>query len=236
MGKGNLKPLNRKSYGSIGHLPGSKTGSADRTVAEGQARIATERARDKNDVIIVQEKLDGSNVGVAMVNGKIFALTRVGYEAKTSPYVQHHRFAEFVYRNESRFRSVLIDGRRVCGEWMTDAHGTIYSLPHEPFVAFDLICENNVRTPYLKTKEILGGKFTLPHEVSVGPPVSVDDAIGAIGKFGKHGATEQVEGAVWRVERRGVVDYLCKYVMPDKVIGKYLGSEPVSNAWVGYNG
>ena len=48
-----------------------------------------------------------------------------------------------------------------------------------------------------------------------------------------HGAIDGVEGAVWRVERKGVVDFLGKYVRPDKVDGKYLesvtGQGPVFN-------
>ena len=62
-----------------------------------------------------------------------------------------------------------------------------------------------------------------------------------------HGALDTVEGAVWRVERnelinpgkgserRWVVDYLVKYVRPDKVDGCYLpginsNTEPLWNA------
>jgi hypothetical protein len=53
------KPLGQKAYGSIPHLPGSRLGEGDHHVSEGQAIIATKKARDKNDLIIVQEKLDG---------------------------------------------------------------------------------------------------------------------------------------------------------------------------------
>jgi len=80
------KPLGRKSYGSIGHLPGSrmdvnhakygtgKTVGKDFGVHPGMARIVTEKTRDKHDRIIVQEKLDGSNVSIARVNGEIVSL------------------------------------------------------------------------------------------------------------------------------------------------------------------
>ena len=92
----NKKPLGRKSYGSIPHLPGSRVGPADHHCSEGQARIATEKKRDKHDIIIVQEKLDGSNVGVAKIEGDIVAITRSGYTAISSPYKQHHVFHYFV--------------------------------------------------------------------------------------------------------------------------------------------
>lgn len=44
----------------------------------------------------------------------------------------------------------------------------------------------------------------------------------ALGPLGRHGATEAVEGAVWRVEREERVDFLTKWVRPDKIDGKYL--------------
>ena len=218
----NSKPLGIRNYGSIPHLKGSRTGDADRHISAGQEYIATVKARDKHDVVIVQEKLDGSNVGVALKDGRLYALTRSGYEAKTSPYAMHHAFHDFVFDNEDRFREVLRDGYRLCGEWLHTAHGTIYDLPHEPFVAFDLIDKQNKRLTYDDFSGVVDGVFTKPYLVSKGEPLSVDEALLRLGKYGHHGAKEQVEGAVWRVERKGVVDFLCKFVRHDKIDGKYL--------------
>ena len=84
-----MKPIGRRNYGSIPHLHNSKLGEGDYYIGEGQERILTVKARDKHDNILVFEKYDGSNVGVAKFENKIFALTRSGYEANTSPYKQH---------------------------------------------------------------------------------------------------------------------------------------------------
>ena len=52
--------------------------------------------------------------------------------------------------------------------------------------------------------------------------------IGSKDAAGKGGGTvwalalDPVEGAVWRCERQGAVDFLGKYVRPDKIDGKYL--------------
>ncbi len=43
-----------------------------------------------------------------------------------------------------------------------------------------------------------------------------------LGTYGFHGALDPVEGVVWRVEHRGKVDFLAKFVRPDKVDGLYL--------------
>src|SRR5215210_2452900 len=132
------KPLGRKCYGSIGHLPCSRIGPGDHKITEGQARILTVKPRDRKDRIIVSEKLDGSNVGIANVGGKILALGRSGYLAQSSPYEHHQVFAAWVRGNEQRF-GFLKEGERLCGEWLALAHGTRYELKHEPFVAFDLM-------------------------------------------------------------------------------------------------
>lgn len=73
-----IQPLGTKSYGSIGHLPGSRMGPGDHKCNPGQARIATEKVRDKYDLIVCQEKLDGSNVSVARIEGMLYPLTRTG--------------------------------------------------------------------------------------------------------------------------------------------------------------
>lgn len=227
----NKKPLGRKSYGSIAHLPNSRLGSGDHCITEGQARIATEKARDKHDVVIVQEKLDGSNVGVAMIDGEIVAITRAGYLADTSPYKMHHDFKVWVFANSNRFSSVLHEGERICGEWLTEAHGTKYDLPHEPFVAFDIIDSNQERMCFVDFVKRINHKFVIPTTIRIGSPLSVEDALSQLGEFGNHGALEPIEGAMWRVERKGKVDFLCKFVKHEKEDGKYLGCEPVLNRW-----
>lgn len=239
----NVKPLGGKSYGSIAHLPGSRMGPGDHKCHEGQERICLTKARDKHDQIIVQEKLDGSNVGVARIDGRIVALTRAGYEASTSPYAQHHRFGEWVKANEDRFMFVLNDGERLCGEWLIQAHGTRYKLPHEPFVAFDIIAGTK-RAPFGDFCDRINGHFIMPALISHGPPVSIEDAMAEIGDYGRHGAIDSIEGAVWRVERneqlsngsaerRWTVDFLAKFVRPNKADGIYL--ESVTNQPPVYN-
>lgn len=229
------KPLGGKNYGSIAHLPGSRLGPGDHKCHEGQERICLEKTRDKHDRIIVQEKLDGSNVGIAKVGGRIVALTRAGYLAHTSPYEQHHKFGRWVAQNEARFEPILQEGERLVGEWLLQAHGTRYALPHEPFVAFDLMVGTK-RATYEELSERVGDAVVLPYVISIGPPMSIQDALNELGELGRHGAIDPIEGAVWRVERneligkehggqrRWVVDYLAKYVRPDKQDGSYLES------------
>lgn len=216
------KPLEKKCYGSIGHLPSSRLGTGDYCVPLGQAKIATKKVRDSKDCVIVQEKLDGSNVGIAKIDGKVHALIRAGYLARTSPYRQHILFADWVDYNYSRFDELLYEDERICGEWLAMVHSTHYNLPHEPFVAFDIIT-GKVRCTYREIYVRASRLDIITPRVlhNDNSPYSVEQMLEAIKSSG-HGAIDDVEGGVWRVERDGKVDFLTKYVRHDHVSGKHL--------------
>lgn len=227
-----IKPLGRKSYGSIPHLPGSRRGPADRGLEGAQAAIAIEKVPSKHHYIIVQEKLDGSNVGVAKINGVIVPLSRSGYHARTSPYEQHHMFADWVDKWANDFKSVLNEGERICGEWLAQAHGTKYNIlsGHLCFVAFDII-NGSERLPFSEFIDRANHTFMTPHVLhNDNSAFSIEAAVDTLGDYGFHGALEKPEGAVWRVEfdrmhkggiRKREVLFLCKYVNPEKVDGRY---------------
>lgn len=235
MSSNDNKPTGAKNYGHIAHLPGSRLGTGDHKCHEGQSNIATLKTRDKYDEVVVQEKLDGSNVGVALINNTLHPLTRAGYLASTSKYEQHWRFSNWVYQNSERFFGILKEGERVVGEWLMQAHGTRYELKHEPFVIFDIMV-NTTRLLYDDViRRVANYEFITPYLLHRGNAFSIDNAIKALGDYGHHGAIDKVEGAVWRVERKGEVDFLVKYVRQDKEDGLYLqeknGKTPVWN-WV----
>lgn len=227
------KPLNRKAYGHIMHLPGSRMGPGDHRASEYQTKICTTKLRDQHDEVIVQEKVDGSCVAVVKLEGQIIPLMRAGYIATTSPYEQHWLFADWVYTQYNRFVNLLDDGQRVVGEWLALAHSTKYTLKHEPFCPFDIMVEDRrIGFDDFIAKVVPGG-FTPPKLLHRGPPISIGDALKLLGPGGHHGALDQAEGMVYRVQRDGGIDFLTKYVRPDKVSGCYLpeitGDKPIWN-------
>ncbi|MCK5605293.1 hypothetical protein KAR91_25600 [Candidatus Pacearchaeota archaeon] len=226
------KPLGHKAYGHIPHFIGSRMTPMDKHCEPGHQRIMTEKARDKKDLIIVQEKLDGSNMAIAKINGQIIALSRAGYTAISSPYKQHHIFDTWVFNNQKRFDKLLNEGERIVGEWLVQAHSTRYELFHEPFVVFDIMVKHERLNYHDFLLRVLPLGFIIPRLIHIGQPLKFQYAKEAI-KTSGHGAIDLVEGFVYRCEREKKVDFLCKWVRPDKKDGIYLpemsGKEAVWN-------
>jgi len=234
-----MKPLGYKSYGSIGHLPNSRLGPGDHCVPDGMAKICTIKPRDKHDVIIVQEKADGSCVSVANIDGVLVSLGRAGHPAVSSPYLQHRYFAQWVIENHDRF-SFLQPGERVCGEWLAQAHGIRYNVTDAPFLAFDLFLDKDTRAVYKDFVSRTDPFLPRANLIHCGASsLAVEDAMILLGENGGHEALDKPEGLVYRVERHlpkagCKVDFLAKYVRSDHVSGKYLpglnpGQEEVWN-------
>ena len=220
-----MKPLNRKNYGSIPHLLGSKIGMTDKYVTEGMHNILTKKTRDKNDYIYVTEKYDGSNVGIAKKDNKIYALTRSGYEAKTSKYKQHHLFSEWVYKNETLFKSILKNNERLTGEWLLQVHSIRYKINNNiPFVAFDLFDPSNKRYNYNDFWLIFNGLINMVRILTHGnKSFNINDMMKLLNSNEHENikSIDKPEGIVYRVERNGVFDFAAKYVRNDFEPGKY---------------
>ena len=110
---------------------------------------------------------------------------------------------------------------------MLQACSIEYNLPHSPFVAFDIFNSKNKRILYLdlvKRIALIKGIVALPRLIHIGGPVSPHKLRDAL-KTSGHGAIGQPEGGVWRCERLGRVDFLAKWVRPDKEDGTLLNKE-----------
>lgn len=224
-----IKPLGGTAYGSIPHLNGSRRGPADHGVNQGQHDICTRKARDKHDRIIVTEKLDGTNVAVAKIGGKIIPLIRAGYPAESSPREMHKLFHAWAMDREATFQGLLCEGERVCGEWIAQAHGTRYWVGcdgrragnTDPFIPFDLML-GNIRVPHDEYQCRIYPHFATASVIHVGSPIDIETAMRLAEDQNSHMAIDPIEGLVYRVERFGHVDFLAKFVRSDKVDGKYL--------------
>lgn len=241
-----LKLLGRKAYGSIPHLPESRLGPGDYSLAPERASLLTQSPRDGEDRVIVTEKLDGACLSIAKKDGALLPLIRAGYHVLESPHLHLQVFARWLAPRQERFQSLLAEGERVVGEWLLLAHSIRYRItdPDHLFVPFDIIQPRKVK-PNGEAR-LLHQEFTSrlretgirpAHVIADGAPISPDMALGRLGPTGFHGAIDPPEGAVWRMERGGKVEFLGKFVRADKVDGDLLpalsGGEPVWNWPVG---
>lgn len=226
-----MKPLNKKNYGSIPHLSNSKLGEKEYHITDGQEKILTIKKRDKYDVIFAYEKYDGSNVGICKVNNKIFALTRSGYQAKTSPYIQHHIFDDWVCENNNTFKELLKNGERIVGEWMVQAHGMIYDIKNDPILFFDLFNSDNERVSQDELNEKTEKyNFNMPRLLHKGDSVNVNILVSVLNlKTNDICSKENPEGIVYRCERKHKVDFLAKWVRLDYPTGRYLNNKIIFN-------
>jgi len=179
--------------------------------------------------VIIEEKLDGSCVGIVREGtGALVARGREGGLAAESRNDARRMFAAWVAENASRLEPIIGEGEVLVGEWLALVHGTRYALSHEPFVAFDLLRPGRIRTPHDELAERLGqARLARPTVIHRGGPLPIAEARVLLGPHGRHGALEEPEGLVYRVEaalagqgRRVVA--VAKWVRPDKVDGAHL--------------
>jgi len=217
------RPLGAPAYGSIPHLPGSRTGPADRHLDLAQARWGLDAPSPERKVF-VEEKLDGSCVAAARIGDRVLALGRRGDLAARSRNEGRRLWAAWVADHGERFARLLAPGERVVGEWLALVHGTRYALTHEPFVAFDLFDASGERLTHDPKRARLEAEgFATPALLHRGGPLSLAEADALLGPRGHHGALDPAEGCVWRVERhrqgRRSVEWVAKFVRPDKEDG-----------------
>ena len=106
-------------------------------------------------------------------------------------------------------------------------------------MAFDIFDASNARLPQDELADRIGLCFRLPRLYEAfagrclsGPPENAYDWLSENGNFARLGG-DRLEGVVYRVERGGRVDFLAKWLHPQKRDGCYLpevsGLDPVWN-------
>ncbi|MCL2172598.1 MAG: RNA ligase family protein [Candidatus Bathyarchaeota archaeon] len=224
-----------RNFGNIKHLTGSRLKDSSDSLMEANFQpFFTEALQfSKRDRLYVTEKVDGANVGVYKSDGILYPVMRKGYDVRMSNWVFLRQFADFVADNIVRFDALLLDGERVCGEWMIKTHSLFYKLPHEPFVVFDIIqgMDRPVRLEFAKIIERCKCQdFTHAGLVCEGGAVSVAKALEMLGG-GFHGCQTAPEGVVYRYERDGAFLMSAKFVSNLNVGGDYMNVANAYNEW-----
>ncbi|MBA4688592.1 MAG: hypothetical protein H2184_15680 [Candidatus Galacturonibacter soehngenii] len=220
----NLPPLTEekllsKNFGSIGHLTGSKMiDDNDKLLSIEQQEKYTVCKRDKNDIVIITEKIDGMNAGVIKKNGFLYPINRKGYDTrnmgKTQEYLSllGNEWAKWVDNHYQIYDSILEEGERLVFENAILKHTLEYRFRCEPVFLLAKYRSNNTRINYKDLCE-LAKKYSLnqPPLLNIGVAIPPEIIISQYPK-GIIGVKGQIEGVVYSYEHNGEHESCAKYV------------------------
>jgi hypothetical protein len=120
-------------YPRTPHLFGSRGTEDDRHMGAGESELFI-----GEESLVVEEKVDGTNVGVHFTReGKVFLQCR-GHEITTGMHPQYDLFKQWVYGKRADLEGMLEDRYILFGEWLYAKHSVRYlKLPHY-FFEFDI--------------------------------------------------------------------------------------------------
>jgi len=119
-------------YPRTPHLAGSEGTSDDKRLGRADtARMLTDPS------LIVEEKLDGTNVGLHFADGRLVLQCR-GHEITAGMHPQYDLFKQWATTKRTTFEAMLGERFIMYGEWLYAKHSIFYTqLPHY-FFEFDI--------------------------------------------------------------------------------------------------
>jgi hypothetical protein len=177
--------------------------------------------------LVVEEKIDGTNVGIHFTSAGRMVLQCRGHEITEGMHPQYDLFKQWVSVKRALFETMLEDRRILYGEWMYARHSVHYrALPHYLF-EFDIFDKDRSCFLDLKTRlQILEGSGlrTVPViHYGAASKEKLRELIGpsAFGATFDHPVSGQsdnrMEGLYLRTEAEGVVTGRAKIVRPEFV-------------------
>jgi hypothetical protein len=209
-------------YPRTPHLFGSKGTDDDKHLGR---RVSQAFAADPS--LVVEEKIDGTNVGIHFTSAGRMVLQCRGHEITEGMHPQYDLFKQWVSVKRALFETMLDDRRILYGEWMYARHSVHYrALPHY-FFEFDIFDKDGGCFLDLKTRlQILEGSGLQTVPVIHRGTASEDQLRELIGPSA-FGATfenpvsgrpdDRMEGLYLRTEADGVVTGRAKIVRPEFV-------------------
>ncbi|MDF2879685.1 MAG: hypothetical protein K0R54_242 [Clostridiaceae bacterium] len=208
-----------KNFGHIGHLWGSKMlDNEDKLLSEVEQRKYTVSKRNKSDVVIITEKIDGMNAGVVKKNGNLYPINRKGYDTRIMGMVQKElellgkEWAIWVDNHYSLYNSILNEGERLVFENCILQHTLKYCFKHEPVFLLAKYNSNNMRINYKELSELaFKNNIQQPPLLNVGIALPAQMIIEQYPK-GLVGVKGNIEGIVYNYEHNGKHESCAKFV------------------------
>lgn len=227
-----------KNFGHIGHLEGSKLiDDKDKLLSKEEQYKYTVCKRDKNDLVIISEKIDGMNAGVVKKNGLLYPINRNGYDVRIMGAVHKElsilgeEWAKWVDNNYLTYDSILEEGERLVLENCIMQHTLKYKFKGTPVFLLAKFKSDNKRINYEElTKLAVKNNMQQPPVLNVGvalPPQIIIDQY----PKGLVGVRGDIEGIVYNYEHKGEHDSCAKYVS-NKIMGTIRSQIGLYNSWM----
>lgn len=209
-------------YPRTPHLFGSRGADDDKHLSP---RESTDFISDPS--LVVEEKLDGTNVGIHFTTSGRQVLQCRGHEITSGMHAQYDLFKQWTTGKRPVMEQMLEDRFILFGEWLYARHSVHYrGLPHY-FFEFDIYDKQESVFLDLETRLLkLEGTGVLTVPVVHRGAASVDELLALIGPSRFDSAFENpltertdniMEGVYLRTEAEGTVSGRAKLVRPEFV-------------------
>ena len=202
-----------RNFGHIGHINGSKMiNDEDKLLPIDVQEKFIHKKQNKNDIVIVTEKIDGMNAGVVKKDGVLYAVNRKGYLAKNMGLVREELsllgkcWDTWVNLHYDVYNKILKDGERLVFENCIIQHTLSYTFHSD-----------GTRVPYSELREI-GREYGLvmPPLLNYGCAILPEFVLNQYPN-GLVGSRDKIEGIVYVYEHNGKFDGSAKYVSNNKM-------------------
>lgn len=206
------------------HIHGSVVVDDDRTISEKEFHNLVSTMEG-----IVQEKLDGANVGIHFRNENSIVLQKHSGIIEKREKAQYNVFRMWAYENMPLLWNLLHTKYVLFGEWLWNTHAVFYSKLPAYFIAYDLLEKETEKfLSYDRLKDILGGSLPIVPILFRGKIKNIEQLKALIKK--SEFSDGIAEGVYVRFERGSYVIARCKLKRDTFVSGRTdFGKKSVTN-------
>jgi len=179
--------------------------------------------------IVVEEKVDGANVGFSLADGAVTAQSRGEY-LRPRAHPQFSALWPWLTRRQQALADALGDNLMVFGEWCYAVHSVRYQSLPDWFLGFDVYDRSTGRFwSVARRNDLLGrlGLYTVP-ELSRGH-YTVDALRALISREHSRLGLGAIEGLYLRRDSNGWLEQRAKLVRPEfaQAIGEHWSDRPI---------
>ena len=226
-----------RNFGHIGHLAGSKMiDDEDKMLPLDVQNIFVHRKRDKNDIVIVTEKIDGMNAGVVKRAGELYGVNRKGYPVSSMGQIRTELallgkcWEAWIDLHKDIYNDILKDGERLVFENCIIKHTLSYKFHTDPVFLLAKYNADDSRVPYSELRHI-GESYGLamPPLLNYGCAIAPEVILSQYPN-GLVGSRDKIEGIVYVYEHDNKFQGSAKYVS-NKRIGTPQPNLTTFNKW-----